>query len=164
MSYAQILRVIGQTLERLSVDSFRISRVQDGFVVQELPTIEEIQSGEPQNSRPDRMNLNSRKFHYTYRDIEQLDRRESANRLEAEGLPDPESLSNMLRAAGTHVDLKGGHLIGFTKTDDKSLEIRYETDGGGVHKEMLDAADLYSLFVRVYLKRADRSRWPMSQP
>ena len=96
--------------------------------------------------------------------MESLDRQGRGQRLNPEGLPDPKGLTNMLRVAGTHVDLKSGQLVRVTKSDDDRLEIHYETLRGGIHGEILDACDLHSLFVSFYLKRADRSRGPESHP
>ena len=93
-----------------------------------------------------------------------MDRQGRSYRLNPEGLPDANSLTNMLRAAGNHVDLKSGQLVGVTKADNQCLEIRYETMRGDIHGEMLDASRLYSLFVSCYLKRADRSRALVSHP
>ena len=70
----------------------------------------------------------------------------------------------MLRAAGTYVDLKGGRLLEITRSDDKELAIQYETIGGEIHSELLAASELHALFVRVYLKRAGRSRRSESHP
>jgi hypothetical protein len=96
--------------------------------------------------------------------MESLDRQGRSHRLNPEALPDANSLTNMLRAAGNHVDLKSGQLVGVTKSADQYLEIRYETMRGGIQREILDVSDLYSLFVSRYLKRADRSRALVPHP
>lgn len=162
MNCAQILRAIGQDLERLEIDTFRLVCGDYSFIIQELAKGAEKQPGEGHEHRGVRSSL--REFHYTFEDIKRLDERGRGNRRDAEGLPEPDSLTNMLRAAATYVDLKDGRLLEITKSDDKGLTVRYETAGGKIHTELLEASELYALFVRVYLQRADRSRRSESQP
>lgn len=158
LNAGQILRAVGQTLERLSIDTFRLHYGDYSMVIRELAKEAERQFRDPRRMRP-----RSRDLHYSFQEMESLDRQGRGYRMNPEGLPDANSLTNMLRAAGNHVDLKCGQLVGITKSDDQHLEIRYETIRGGIHGEILDAADLYSLFVSFYLKRAERSRQAASQ-
>jgi hypothetical protein len=161
MNYAQILRAIGQAIERLELEKFKLVRGGDGFVVQELVNYSEKQPGELEERRTARPK--GREFHYTVGDIQRLEKGGQISRRYAEGLPEPDSLPNMMRAAGTYVDLKSGHLIEITKSDDKGLAIQFQTINGEMHNELLDATELYSIFVRVYLKRADRNSRSESQ-
>lgn len=153
LNTAQLLRAVGQNLETLLIDKFKLHYGDYSVFIRELAKRAERQYTD---SRVMRARL--REIHYSLQDLESLDRQRRSNRLEREGLPDANSLTNTLRAAGAHVDLKDGRLVGITKSDDRCLEIRYETLLDGIHCEVVDSADLYSLFVRVYLKRAHRSR------
>jgi hypothetical protein len=92
-----------------------------------------------------------------------LEKAGQVNRRYAEGLPEPYSLPNMMRAAGTYVNLQSGRLIEITKSDDKGLAVQFQTITGEIHNELLDATELYSIFVRGYLKRADRNSRSESQ-
>jgi len=159
LNAAQTLRAIGQTLERLSIDTFKLHYGDYSMVIRELAKGAEKPVRDSRIIRP-----RLRDLHYSFQDMESLDRQGRGQRLNPEGLPDPKGLTNMLRVAGTHVDLKSGQLVRVTKSDDDRLEIHYETLRGGIHGEILDACDLYSLFVSFYLKRADRSRGPASYP
>ena len=159
LNAAQTLRPIGQTLERLSIDTFKIHYGDYSMVIRELAKGTERQFRDPRIVRP-----RLRDLHYSFQEIESLDRQGRGHRLNPEALPDANSLTNVLRTAGNVVDLKSGQLVGVTKADDRCLEIRYETIRGGIQGEMLDTSDLYSLFVSFYLKRADRSRALVSHP
>ena len=153
LNSAQILRAIGQVLERLSVETFKLHYGDYSMVIRELA------KGTERQFRDSRMILpRLRDLHYSFQEMDSLDRQGRGHRLNPEGLPDAKGLTNMLRMAGNHVDLKSGQLVGVTKSDDRCLEIRYETMRGSIQREILDASDLYSLFVSCYLKRADRSR------
>ena len=153
LNSAQLLRAIGQALERLSIDTFKLHYGDYSIVIRELAKGAERQFRDPRIIRP-----RLRDLHYSLQEMESLDRQGRNSRLDPEGLPDANHLTNMLRAAGSHIDLKSGQLVRVTKSDDQRLEIHYETLRGGIHGEILDASDLYSLFVSFYLKRAERSR------
>jgi hypothetical protein len=159
LNSAQLLRAIGQTLDRLSIDAFRLHYGDYSVVIREL-----AKGPEKQRRDPLRLRARLRDLNYSFQEIESLDRQGRDNRLKPEGMPDPNSLTSILRAAGVHVDLKSGQLMGITKVDDQHLEIRYETIRGDTLREILDATDLYSLFVSAYLKRAERSRQSVIGP
>ena len=159
LNAAQTLRAIGQTLERLSIDTFKLHYGDYSMVIRELAKGAEKQFRDSRIIRP-----RLRDLHYSFQEMKSLDEQGRGRRLNPEGLPDANSLANMLRAVGNHVDLKSGQLVGVAKFDDQCLEIRYETIRGGIQGEILDASDLYSLFVSYYLKRADRSRALVSHP
>jgi hypothetical protein len=163
MNCTQILRVIGQVIERLDmIGAFRLVCGEDGYEIHELANGAETQPRQSQEQREAPPSL--REFRITLKEIEKLDRRGQSKRWDAEGLPNPDRLPNILRAAGTYVDLKGGRLLEITKKDENGLVVRYETSGREIHTDLLEAPDLYDLFVRVYLKRADRSRRSDIQP
>ena len=161
MNYARILRAIGQAIERLELERFKLVCGSDGFVVQELVNCAEKQPGELAERSAGRPR--GREIHYTFGDIQRLEKGGQVNRRYAEGLPGPDSLPNMMRAAGTYVDLKACRLVEIAKSDDKGLAVQFQTITGEIHKELLDVTELYSIFVRVYLKRADRSSRSESQ-
>ena len=153
LNSAQILRAIGQVLERLSIDKFKLHYGDYSMIIRELAKGGDKQFRDSRIIRPCLRDL-----HYSFQEMESLDRQGRGHRLNPEGLPDSNSLTNVLRTAGNLVDLKSGQLAGVTRSDDRCLEIRYKTMRGGIQGEILDASDLYSLFVSCYLKRADRSR------
>ena len=159
LNAAQTLRAIGQTLERLSIDTFKLHYGDYSMVIRELAKGAARQYRDSRIVRP-----RLRDFHYSFQEIECLDRQGRGHRLNPEALPDANSLTNVLRTAGNVVDLKSGQLVGVTRSDDRCLEIRYETMRGGIQGEILDASDLHSLFVSFYLKRADRSQALASYP
>jgi len=159
LNAAQTLRAVGQTLERLSIDTFKLHYGDYSMVIRELAKGTERQFRDPRIVRPQLRDL-----HYSFQAIESLDRQGRDHRLNPEALPDANSLTNVLRTAGNVVDVKSGQLVGVTKFDDRCLEIRYDTIRSGIQGEILDTSDLYSLFVSFYLKRADRSRTLVSHP
>ncbi len=159
LNAAQTLRAIGQSLERLSIDNFKLHYGDYSMVISELAKGAGKQIRDSRIIRP-----RLRDLHYSFQEIESLDRQGRGHRLNPEALPDANTLPNVLRTAGKVVDLKSGQLVGVTKSDDQCLEIRYETVRGGIQGEILDTSDLYSHFVSFYLRRADRSRALVSHP
>jgi len=159
LNAAQTLRAIGQTLERLTIDTFKLHYGDYSMVIRELAKGAQRQFRDPRIVRP-----RLRDLHYSFQEIESLDRQGRGHRLNPEGLPDSNSLTNVLRTAGNLVDLKSGQLVAVTRSDDRCLKIRYETMRGGIQGEILDASDLHFLFVSFYLKRADRRQALVSDP
>lgn len=153
LNAGQTLRAIGQTLESLSIEMFKLHYGDYSMVIRELTKGAQRQFRDARIIRP-----RLRDLHYSFQEIENLERQGRGRRLNPEALPDANSLTNVLRTAGRVVDLKSGQLVGVTKSDDRCLEIRYETVRGGIQGEILDTSDLYSHFVSFYLRRADRSR------
>ncbi|MDP2602946.1 MAG: hypothetical protein Q8S00_10180 [Deltaproteobacteria bacterium] len=130
------------------MDTFKLHYGDYSMVIRELAKGAGRQFRDARIVRP-----RLRDLHYSFPEIESLDRQGRGRRLNPEALPDANSLTNVLRIAGKVVDLKSGQLVGVTKSDDQCLEIRYENVRGGIQGEILDTSDLYSHFVSFLLEK-----------
>jgi hypothetical protein len=169
--YAQPLRAIGQALETLNIQSFEIEPVGDDFFVRgnvpvtsavklrrtiwgELPS-ENRETGEGGNASNPNVDSPVELF-YELKDVERLEERGRARRINPHGTADPSSLSQVLRCIGAYLNQKRARLLKLSR-EAESVIVEYETSLGTNMKEMLSLSDLYDLWVRMYLQRAKRT-------
>ncbi|MBI4529452.1 MAG: hypothetical protein HY695_37115 [Deltaproteobacteria bacterium] len=164
INYPQILRAIGQALEYLEVDTFRLICEGNNYLVQELSQGAEREIAPHASDTHASSSARFPDLLFTPADIARLENEGRARRRQPEGLPQPDSLANLLRAAGSYILDDNSCLIEMTKRDDHCLEIRCKEESGEARTERMEISDLYLIFVRMYLKRADRSRRVESQP
>jgi len=159
LSYAQTLRVIGQHLDGLNVDSFELIKNGDEYVVR-------IDSKEPTGKSSERSLLKSvaekiwrsdkspaprpNAVRFTavqviYSDIENQFKRRDPN-----AMPDARNLSLTLRVLGDYLDRRvaGDFAISWSTN---SVRASY-----GQKVESFTLENLYDLGVRMYLKRSSR--------
>lgn len=171
--YAQLLRPIGQMLEGLGVDSFSLEVEGDDFVVRgrrphEPPTktpevwtfrvlwqlIRGKRPGPQSAAAPSSGVL---ELHYTADDIARMERAGREKRSAApSGTPEAHALSQILRALGDFVDQKQGRLLAIRK-EDQALTVDYESALKRNMSEELTVSTLYDHWVRMYLKRSQRT-------
>jgi hypothetical protein len=180
--YAQPLRAIGQALEVLNMQNFEMEPVGDDFYVwgnlpsatnrallergygaQELQTIWGALPGEINElaDRQARTNLSlitSRvELCYTAQDIERLEEKGRARRGQAAKSADAYSLSQIMRSIGAYLNQKRARLCKLSREVDRVV-VEYETSLGSRMKETLAIKDLYDIWVRMYLQRAERAQ------
>jgi hypothetical protein len=172
LSYAQLLRPVGQTLEPMQLETFSL-RIESGGVavraerreVKPAPPAQEVSLrvvwqalrrkktepvSEPQPS------YGVLELHYTADDIARADTEGQAQRKAAGGTPEAHTLSQILRAVGGYVDQKGGRLTAVTKGRDE-ITIEYDS---ALNKKMIEqftVASLYDYWVKMYMRRKQRS-------
>jgi hypothetical protein len=175
--YAQPLRAIGQALEILKVQGFEMEQVGDDFVVrgsvrvaqrklligqcsaEQLRLIwgstpqDEIKESRRWLTNPN--NLSRIELCYRIEDVERLDVEGRSRRGRGQTIDDAWSLSQILRSIGAYLNQKCARLCKIVRDDD-SVSVEYETTVGTRIKETLAMRDLYDLWVRMYLHRADR--------
>ena len=170
-SFSQLLRPVGQMLEPLQVDSFSLKVEDRGVAVyaekHEIPHApapnvslkvswqvfrrkKTASAPEPQPSS------GTLEIHYTHDDIARMDTEGQSKRTGAPGSPEAHALSQILRAVGAFVDQKQGRLLGVTK-DGQDISIEYESALKRVSTEKFTVASLYDYWVKMYLRRRQRS-------
>ncbi|MCZ6625036.1 MAG: hypothetical protein O7B35_12525 [Deltaproteobacteria bacterium] len=177
--YAQPLRTMGQDLEVLRVEAFEIESVGNDYIIRgrtEVPPLEESPSHafkksglravwgrfrgryseqkEPTAHQPSSVGL---ELHYTPEDIERLEREGQARRRDPNRMPNAHSTSQLLRAVGAYVDHKGARLLAVSWRD-QSVSIVYETAQGRRELDVFRLDSMYDFWVRMYLRRVDRTR------
>lgn len=181
MGYAQPLRALGQALEVLNMQDFEVEPVGDDFYVRgnlpaatnrallgrggsadELRAIWGAMPGEENESsggsaRSNLSLLSSRvELCYTAQDIDRLEAVGRARRGHSRQTAEAYSVSQILRSMGAYLNQKRARLCKLSREID-CVVVEYETTLGSRMKETLAAKDLYDLWVRMYLQRAERA-------
>ena len=176
-SYAQPLRAIGQALETLNLRSFELEPLEEGFYVrgilanappelsadrvtaEKLKAIWGIFSADGKERVPQGATaapvLSPIELQYTPKDVDRLEEQGRAKRVDPHRTPDAASLSQILRSIGAYVTQKPARLLRLSRDED-SLSIEYRTSLGSVLRETLAVGELYDIWVRMYLQRAER--------
>jgi hypothetical protein len=171
VSFAQLLRPVGQMLEPLRVESFSL-KVEDGSVSVRARKREERHVPTPDMSLRVTWQLFRRKkpeivsetqpssgvleLHYTQDDIARMDTEAQARRTGSGGSPEAHALSQILRAVGAFVDQKQGRLIGVT-VEGQDITIEYDSALKKTLTEKFTVATLYDYWVKMYLRRRQRN-------
>jgi hypothetical protein len=95
-------------------------------------------------------------IHYTHQDIARMDSEGQSKRTAVAGSPEAHALSQILRAVGAFVDQKQGHLLSVTK-DGQDISVEYESALKRNMTEKFTVASLYDYWVKMYLRRRERS-------
>lgn len=178
LEYAQPLRAIGQALEILHVQSFEMEPVTDGFFVRGTVPLSDRESRnnslshtlrsiwgslpggaatEPESGNLDEVGeLSKVELLYTEKDVERLEEEGRGRRVDARRTANPSTLSQMLRCLGGYLSQKRARLLKIAQQAN-SVFVEYETSLGTNVKETLSVADIYDIWVRMYLQRAERA-------
>jgi hypothetical protein len=167
LTYSQLLRPVGQVLEALGVETFKLRVEGETFRVRgeraskkkprsTLKIAWQLLRGQrpkgPQIFTPSSGTI---EIHYSREDIVRLESEGKARRQAGDRAPDAHSVSQILRATGFYVDSKEGRLLTVTKTD-YTVVIEYESRLSDVLTEEFTIPSLYNFWVALYLKRENR--------
>lgn len=171
LSYALLLRPIGQLLEALRIESFALISDGDDLVVRDkTPGRKQLTPRERAlltewqvtHTRPEdkegalRLASGIVEWRMTRQDIERLEGEGRSRRQNPNRTPDIHSVSQMLRVVGALVDHKNGRLLNVTKEDQK-VAFEYELADGKRVSEELGVPALYDLWVRIYRRNIPHS-------
>jgi hypothetical protein len=138
------LRVLGQTLEQMGVDSFEIRSNDDKFY---------LQCGDP---APPHLAIID--FSYSSVDIRSFDSEARTKRQESFKFVDFNGLAEILRAVGRHIESKDGRLLRVCNCEaplgQDSVKLEYETGDGRTYVEELLTATMSDYAMRMYKDRA----------
>jgi hypothetical protein len=174
-SYARVLRALGQDLEAHNLSSLDLevdaglyvvrgkvraseaSELSFARVVRDLISNFSFASGQSNSSSRTEIGLR-----YSPKDIEQLESQGRAKRKESHHMPDPYSLSQILRGAGSYLDKRTEtYLVEITIADQWTI-LRYKTADGQVEQMKQDVEYFYNYWVKMYLHRSNRPKLPPS--
>lgn len=170
-SYSQPLRAIGQNLEALNIKTFNLECKGNTYLVWA-----KADAFPPQDSHHRLLNKGGlqaiwrkargqskvhpspeiRQLRYSPEYIDRLEHKGRARRLDLNGMPDGHSLSQLLRTIGDHVNKRSNCLLGISRQE-LSISIVVETAQGRREIDVFRLDNLYELWVRMYLRRSNRS-------
>jgi len=163
-SHETDLRVIGQALETLGIESFDLVLDGENFVIHGGPDLpvprKKIQASsrlqlfrrKRENVKPQRSQFYISGMRFRDSDVLRLDRRAKNIRSSEEKCPDTQSLSHGLRMIGAHIDTKGATLLQVIRHN-QLFTVWYRKTSGGESKETFTQSNLYDLWVHLYKKR-----------
>lgn len=171
-SYARELRVIGQLLEAHGVVSVDLVQVGEtyiirGKVVPEWRARSSDHSTEGSwiarfgllvrgQSKSRSMSGETIELRYNLGDIMVFESQARPRRDEAQGMPNPYALSQVLRSAGAYLDTRNkSSLIGISLRE-RWMKIRFETGDGRLEEAQQDIEYFYDYWVKMYLRRNTR--------
>lgn len=166
-SYARDLRVVGQLLESRDIHSADLVWVADTYVVRGnarsahklfsrgwLTRIGALFSGDMRRSlRSEILDLR-----YTLEEIARFDHLAQTKRSGFDRMPDPYSLSHILRTAGAYLDGRVNSLLIGISLQKRWVTIRFETSEGRPEEATQDISYFYNYWVKMYLRRGSRAR------
>jgi hypothetical protein len=178
LDYPRHLRVIGQDLETLRLETFNLECTGDSYLVWSRSSAAEEASNprsrlgknrlqklwknksQPRSgAQEERFTLPSsvpaKRYRYCLPDIERMEH-ESRSRRRKSGITDGHSLSQLLRTIGTLVGQRHERLLGIS-WQDFSINIVVETIQGQRKIDVFRPDNLYDLWVRMYLRRDNRA-------
>jgi len=179
IGYAQPFRAIGQALETLNLKIFELEPTGEDFLVRgHLPkplidviadalspaSLNTVWGNLAPSSSANRSEqneaivplLSSIELQYTSKDIDRLEQEGRANRTDQNRIPEHYSLSQVLRCVGAYLVQRRARLVKLWRDGD-SFSLEYQTSLGNMLKETLVVGELYDLWVRMYMQRAERS-------
>lgn len=168
-SYAKELRTLGQALEAHQLSSVDFEVDSGVYFVRGKATvakpgqaslsklIREFVFGADPDSKP--KEPGDVHLRYTANEIKQLDEEGRAQRKDASKTPDPHSLSQVLRGAGSYLDNKRTSLVGITIRG-RWVTLRYRTAEGSLEQAKQDIEYFFNYWVKMYLRRKNRSKLP----
>jgi hypothetical protein len=183
MGYAQLLRAIGQALETLNIQSFEMEPVGGDFFIRgnvlltgsaelfdgnKKLTDDELRraiwgklpdedGGNGEDTGASSLTVHSPvELLYGVKDVERLEEEGRSKRVNPHGTANPSSLSQVLRCIGAYLNQKRARLLKLSR-EAETVAVEYETSLGTTIKEILSLSDLYDLWVRMYLQRAERT-------
>ena len=175
-SYARALRTIGVALEKHRFTAFDLRVEDDTYLVKgsippsELPKPSLIRSfcdlfsGSSKSSRRE-VKTDALELRYSIREIEGMDHDIRAQRRENPEIPDPHSISQLLRGIGCYIDKRVHSELVSLSIKERWVTIAYRSSDGPLLKIHEDIEYFYNLWVKMYLQRSGRpSVPPISAP
>ena len=168
-SYAQTLRALGHALENHRFAGFEIRAEFDTFVIKgsvappkrTKPSI--FRSLQVLFSKPGataRQATDEIELRYSVSEIQSLHARVRGQRSEFPDLPDPHSLSQLLRGIGCYLDKRINDKLVGVVVKDRWVTIMHRSRDGQLLKTRQDIEYFYNFWVKMYLHRSSRPREP----
>ena len=169
--FAHQLRALGQALEKFSFSAFDLELRSGTYLVTGYAVsaeevkfsftrfLRELVRGAPVRTTVSGSS-NPVELHFSPEEIARFDVRGRVKRQDSSKMPDPHSISQILRGAGSYVDsLDGSTLMGIS-LQGNWVAVSYQTAEGRLQQAKQDLEYFYNFWVKMYLRRSNRSKLP----
>jgi hypothetical protein len=169
LRYAEELRAVGHALEAKKFISVELEAEADGYRVRAevdpskkasslgaivkqflLNFASLLQTEKPPPAR-------AIELRYGAEEIQKLIQEGLARRLDTHAVPDPYGLSNILRQTGAYLDSLDHATLVSVVVKGRWITIRYKNGSGQIKEVKQDVQFFYGYWVKMYLRRSDRS-------
>jgi hypothetical protein len=170
--FARRLRALGQALEKFSFSAFDLELSSGTYLVKGTATstdnvkfsfsrfVRELLRGS--GARATMTCAGSQvDQRFSPDEIERFDVRGRVRRQDAGKMPDPYSISQILRGAGSYLDNREvAQLMGISLRG-KWVTVSYQTAQGRLERAQQDLEYFYDYWVKMYLRRGNRAKPPL---
>jgi hypothetical protein len=170
--FAYQLRALGQVLEKFHFSDFDIELRSGSYRVTGtassteqvkfsfLRFVCELLRGSPVQPLQSRLEL-----YFSEDEVEQFDTRGKIKRADSNKMPDPYSISQILRGTGSYLDNRDVTMLVAISLNGKWVTVKYATPSGRLEQSKQDLEYFYDYWVKMYLRRSNRAKLPpMSDP
>ena len=169
--FAKQLRALGQALEKFKFSAFDLELKSGIYVVTgRAVTADEIKFSFSrflrelfQGTMP-RTTLtyaqNQMDLRFSPDEIEQFDARGKVKRQDSSKMPDPYSISQILRGTGSYLDNRDVATLSAISLRGKWVTVTYESTEGRLEQAKQDLEYFYDYWVKMYMRRSNRSKLP----
>lgn len=177
--FSRHLRIIGQDLENLQLETFNLEFTGDAYLLWVRPESATASSNpllRVSRSRLQKLWKNrvqhrsigqeesytrsdaqpARRLRYTIQELERIERERRLQRRRASGSTDGHGLSQLLRTVGALIEQRNERLLGVS-WQELSVSLVVETVQGRKEIDVYRPDNLYDLWVKMYLKRDTRA-------
>lgn len=164
-SYAKELRAVGQALEKLKFSAFNLERREGIYTIRGMVSadlaatfsiiqfVREIVRGGRSRRKASPIELS-----YSQAEIENFGAQERAKRADSDKLPDPYSISQILRGVGAFLDQRKCVALLTINYQDRWVTVVYSSVDGHTEQEKQDLDYFYDYWVKMYLRRSNRAK------
>ena len=170
--YDRILRTLGSALEREGFSEFDLQVSRDGYAVCGSSPLKKsvspslfrrILGRENAGNRGDKPAM--REVHYSVTDLLTFETGAREQRKQSSQMPDPYSLSQILRGVGCYMDKREGSRLARVGVKNRWVTIEYFATDGRLEKAHQDFDYFYDYWVKMYTQRGNRPKLPpLSDP
>ncbi|HEX2929153.1 MAG TPA: hypothetical protein VHV54_05535 [Candidatus Binatia bacterium] len=169
--FAKDLRALGQAIEKFQFSAFDLQLESGIYIVTgKAISVENVKFSFAQfvfellrgsnSTRTVTTTVGETELRFAPEEIEKFELRGKVKRQDSNKLPDPYSISQILRGAGSYLDHHDvTTLLGITLKD-KWVTVSYQTSAGRLEQAKQDLEYFYNYWVKMYMRRSNRPRIP----
>ena len=170
-NFARQLRALGQALERFSFSAFDLELRSGTFLVTGTAVstenvkfsfsrfVRELLRGSSAKAMV-MCNDSQVNLRFSPEEIARFEERGKVRRQDSSKMPDPYSLSQILRGAGSYLDKRDVTTLMGISLKGKWVTVSYQTAEGRLEQAQQDLEYFYDYWVKMYLRRSNRAKLP----